>query len=79
MAADRGLYGWCSPREGDVDQVELERQPEQFAAEMRRRADAGAGKTVLARIIPDQLHQFRQGFGRHRRIDHHDVRRNRNQ
>jgi hypothetical protein len=56
-----------------VDQVELERQPEQFTAEMWRRADTGAGKAVFAGIITDQLHQFRHGLGRHRWIDHHDV------
>jgi hypothetical protein len=41
MAADRGLYGRSCTGEGDVDQVELERQPEQFTAEMWCRADAG--------------------------------------
>ena len=39
-------------RERHVDQVELEGQPEQLAAQMRRRTDAGAGKAVLAGIVP---------------------------
>ena len=79
MAADRGLDRRCSAGERHVDQVEIEGQPEQFAAEMRRRADAGTGKAVLAGIVPNELHQFRQRLGRHRRVDHHDIRRNRDQ
>ncbi|GAC1330623.1 MAG: hypothetical protein NVSMB20_00350 [Bradyrhizobium sp.] len=65
--------------EGHVDQVELVGQTKQFAAEVRRRTHAGAGIAVRAGMIPDQLHQLRQRPGRHRRVDHHDVGRNRNQ
>jgi hypothetical protein len=62
-----------------VHQVELEGQPEQFAAQMRRRADAGTGKAVLAGIVPDELHQLRECLGGHLRVDHHDIRRDRDQ
>jgi hypothetical protein len=46
---------------------------------MRRRTHAGAGIAVFTGIIPDQLHKLRQRFGRNLWVDHHDVRRNRNQ
>ena len=79
MAADRCLDRRPSTGERHVHQVELEGQPEQLAAQMRRRSDAGTGKAVFAGIVPDELHQFRQRLGRHLRVDHHDIRRNRNQ
>ena len=68
-----------APCERHVHQVELEGQPEQLAAQMRRRTDAGTGKAVLAGVVPNELHQFRQCLGRHLRIDHHDIRRDRDQ
>jgi len=34
---------------------------------------------AFAGIIPDQLHKLRPRLGRNRRVDHHDVWRNRNQ
>ena len=79
MAADRGLDGRRRAGERHVDQVEFEGQPEQLAAQMRRRADAGTGKAVLAGVVPDELHQFRQCLGGHLRVHHHDIRRDRDQ
>ena len=79
MSTDRCLERWRSAREGHVHQVELESQPEQLAPQMRRRTDTRTGKAVFARIVPDELNQLRQRFRRHLRIDHHDIRRNRDQ
>lgn len=46
---------------------------------MRRRTDAGTGKSVLAGIVLNKLHQFGQCLGGNLWIDDHDVRRDRNQ
>ena len=73
MAADSGLHRGRGTGKGDVNQIQLVAQAEQLAAEMRRRADAGAGIAVLAGMVADELHQLRQGFCRYLRIDHDDV------
>ncbi len=59
--------------EGDVHDVEAEFLLEQFARQMRRRADAGSGETVFVRVGLDQFDQLFDALRRHRRIDRDDV------
>ena len=73
MPADGGVDRMRSARERHVHHVEAEFLLEQFARQMRRRADAGASETVFARIGLDQRDQFFDAFCRHRRIDHDHV------
>jgi hypothetical protein len=62
MAADRCLDGRSGPCERHVDQVEFESEPEKLAAQMGVEPMRDR-QSVLAGVVPDELHQFRECLG----------------
>ena len=75
MAAERGCGRRAAAVERHVRDVDVERQLEQFAGQMRGRAAAGRGVAVLAGACLRQRDQFVDALGRDRRMHHQHMRR----